>query len=125
MQNHFFLQENYIKKGLSLAQIARLTFSSKSGVQAALKRQGIPLRAPHKNHGKTAQIRYGKRLWGGRIKDHLIEKRVIKAILQFHEQGMTLRDIADTLTNLGIPTKCQAKSWHPEMVKRILAHSKK
>lgn len=109
-----------MEKGLSIAQIGELTVSPKSSVQSALKRFGIPLRRPHKAHGRPAQLPFGKRLWGGRVKDHPIEEKVIRAILKFKEQGMGVRDIARTLNNLGIPTKCQAKSWHPEMVRRIL-----
>ncbi len=35
-------------------------------------------------------------------------------------QGLSLRAIARTLSDLKIPTKLKGKAWHPEMVSRIL-----
>ncbi|MBF0315289.1 MAG: recombinase family protein [Oligoflexia bacterium] len=35
--------------------------------------------------------------------------------------GMTLRKIADKLTERKIPTKCKSEQWHPEMIRRVLS----
>ena len=36
------------------------------------------------------------------------------------ESGMSLRQIADFLSAIGVPTKKRGKKWHPQMIKRIL-----
>src|SRR5665213_1276566 len=58
-KNKFFLHEMCVEKGLSLAQISRKIFSSKSAVLRGLKENGIPLREAHLPHGRTAQPRFG------------------------------------------------------------------
>jgi hypothetical protein len=45
---------------------------------------------------------------------------VIEAIQNMRQNGISLRQIAKFLTNIGVPTKKRGVSWHPEMVKRIL-----
>ena len=54
---------------------------------------------------------------------HLAESRVIKAVDELRSQGLSLRQIAKFLDQIGVPTKCRGKKWHPEMVKRLLAIS--
>ena len=51
----------------------------------------------------------------------MTEVRVIKAVTDMHQQGLSFRRIAKFLDQIGVPTKCRGKAWHPEMVKRILA----
>jgi len=36
------------------------------------------------------------------------------------QSGMTLRQIARFLSEIGVPTKNRGKKWHPEMVNRII-----
>jgi len=45
------------------------------------------------------------------------------AVFDLKGKGMGLRQIARTLTQLGIPTKCRDKAWHPEMVKRVMRNN--
>lgn len=47
---------------------------------------------------------------------HKTEPRVIDAIVKLKAQGLGLRAIARTLSDLKIPTKLQGKAWNPEMV---------
>lgn len=54
--------------------------------------------------------------------DHKIEQRMIEVISQLRDKGLTLRQIAQVLTDMKIATKCRGKAWHPEMVRRILEH---
>ena len=61
---------------------------------------------------------------GGTVVPNMAEKRVIKAIIEMREQGMTLRQVASCLDHIGVPTKKRGKKWHPEMVKRILSKNK-
>lgn len=51
---------------------------------------------------------------------HSGEERVISAVLDMRKQGLGLRQIASFLSKIGVPTKRRGKTWHPEMVKRIL-----
>jgi hypothetical protein len=40
--------------------------------------------------------------------------------MDFRADGLPLREIAQRLTVLNIPTKNGKKKWHPMMVKRII-----
>jgi len=115
-----FVHQKYVVAGLSLAQIAAEIFSSKEAVRASLKRFGIPIRDPHKPHGRPSQPRYGKQIRSGRVSPHLAEQQMIQTIAELRRQGLTLRKIAEILTSIGVPTKKRGKSWHPQMVSRIL-----
>ena len=50
----------------------------------------------------------------------MAEARVVKAITDMRSQGMSLRQIAAVLSQIGVPTKCRGRGWHPQMVARIL-----
>jgi hypothetical protein len=45
------------------------------------------------------------------------EVRVINAIKEMQSQGMTLRQIATILSQVGVPTKQRGQAWYPEMVR--------
>ena len=116
-QDRSFLNQKYVVEELSIDQISKRIFSSKESVRSGLLKATIPLREPHKN---PARIRYGQRKQKGRPVRHLDEERVIMAIKDMRQQGLSLRQIATFLSEIGVPTKHRAKGWHPEMVKRIL-----
>lgn len=116
-----FLHQKYVVEGRSAAQIADEIFSSKSTVLKALKEHQIEIREPHTPHGNPSQCRYGKKKWGGREVDHSVEQKVVKAVIEMKESNMGLRKIAQILTQTGLPTKGSSKTWHPEMVRRILS----
>jgi hypothetical protein len=89
-----------------------------------LKRFDIPVREPHIPHnGRVACPSYGTKLRSGRASPHIAERQMIENIKELRAQGLTLRKLAEILTNMGVPTKMRGKSWHPEMVKRILNRS--
>ena len=44
-----------------------------------------------------------------------------EAVLEMRRQKLSLRQIALFLTKIGAPTKQRGVSWHPQMVKRLLA----
>ena len=119
-RNHDFLRQKYVEEGLSIKQISALTSSSKDAIRNGLLRAGIKLRDHGKPHGRPSQLKYGKRLLRGQEADHKVEQRVIDVIRDLRNQKMTLRKIGQALTQLGIPTKCRGKCWHPEMVRRVL-----
>ena len=115
-----FLHQKYVVEGLSIAQIAAQISSSKEAVRCGLVAAGIPIREAHKPHGRPAQPRFGKRVVAGKTQAHIAETRVVKAVVDMRAQGMTLRQIAAFLSQIGVPTKCRGKGWHPQMVSRIL-----
>lgn len=68
---------------------------------------------------------YGKRLANGEVVDSMSEMRVVKAILDFNNDGMSLRQICRFLESTGVPTKTKKSRWHPTMVNRIISHYRK
>jgi hypothetical protein len=115
-----FLHRKYIQESRSIAEIAVLASSSKMVIRKHLLLQGVVLREPSKPHGRPSNPKYGERLVYGKATAHLGEKRVINAILELRSQGMTLRQVASFLSQMGVPTKERGHRWHPQMVKRIL-----
>ena len=45
---------------------------------------------------------------------------MIRAVIEMKQTGMSLRQIAGFLSEIGVPTKNRGKAWHPQMVTRIL-----
>ncbi len=119
-KNKFFLDQKYSKEGLSIRQIAELTFSSKETIREALIRFEIPLRERGQHHGHPAQVKYGRRLVRGREIIHKTEAKIIDQIQVMSDEGLSLRMIGKTLNQEAIKTKNGSKKWHPEMVRRIL-----
>jgi Recombinase len=119
-KDKIFLTQKYIKEGLSITQIASQIFSSRDAVRRGLIEAEIHLRTPHRPHGHPSQAKFGEKVRKGKAVEHMAEQRVVKAIMDMRRDGMTLRQIAAYLTQIGVPTKCRGKGWHPEMVSRIL-----
>jgi transposase len=116
-----FVHQKYVVEGLSIREIAAEILSSKEAVRNALKRFDIPARDAHiPHHGRLSSPKYGSKLRSGRASPHVAEQQMIETIKALRSQGLTLRKVAEILTSMGVPTKKRGKSWHPEMVKRIL-----
>lgn len=120
LSSEAFLREEYLKKGLSAAQIAKEVASSKTAVFNALRRLKIPIREAHKHHGRASQPRYGKKKVRGKLNPHHREEQVIGIIEDLRREGLSLRKIAEVLTKMKIPTKCRGRKWHPQMIQRVL-----
>ncbi len=114
------IREKYEQEGLSIAQISSQILCSKDAVRHALKAEGVVIREPGKHHGHPSQPKYGDHYRNGKLIRHLGETRVRRTVLEMKEAGLSLRQIAKFLDQIGVPTKCRGKKWHPEMVKRIL-----
>lgn len=115
------LHQKYVVEGLSIRQIADEFLSSREAVRKGLMDDNIPLRASGKPHGRQSQTKYGQRRINGMAASFMKEQKIIVAVRQMREQGLSLRLIAKNLSSMGIPTKCNGVQWHPEMVKRILS----
>jgi transposase len=110
----------YEENGLSLRQIAAKKVHSRSTIQRNLKRTDVRLRAPGHGHGNPSQLRYGFRKVFGKVVQHKGEQQVIAAIKDLRAEGMTMRQIAQRMTVLKIPSKNGKLKWHPMMIKRII-----
>ena len=84
---------------------------------------GISLRPACLPHGRQSQPKYGQRKIKGTVVEYKLEQKIIRAVAQMWEQGLSLRQIAKNLSAIGMPTKCNGKKWHPQMVKRLLAYA--
>lgn len=89
------------------------------GVRSALHELGIKVREKSRPHGRPSQTKFGEKLVAGKLALDAREQRIISAIREMREQGLSLRQIAKTLEIMGMPTKEHGKRWHPEMVRRI------
>lgn len=119
-KNASFLHQKYVIEKRSIAQIAEEIFSSKDAVRGGLRRAGIPIREPRNHHGNPSQPRFGQKVRKGQAVPFQVEQKVIRTVRQLRDQGLTLRAIAKILDEMKVPTKCQGRSWHPEMVSRVL-----
>jgi hypothetical protein len=89
-----------------------------------LKEAGAKVRTPGQAHGNPSQLRFGYRKEAGRVVIHMGEQQVITAIKDLRDDGMNLRQIAQRMTVLRIPSKNRKTKWHPMMVKRIIDSAK-
>jgi hypothetical protein len=118
--NKSFLEQKYLIEGLSIKQIAAEIISSKSTVRKHLINFGIPLREHAQPHGRPSQPRYGQKLIRGNAAPHLSEARTISLVQELRAEKLSLRKIAATLNQRGIPTKNRGERWHAETVSRVL-----
>ena len=114
------IKEKYVDKGLSIRQVADELLCSKEAIRNALTSMKVPLRDQNQHHGRPSQPRYGYHYRNGKLVKHLGESRLIIAVQEMRSEGMSLRKIAQFLDQIGVPTKCRGKAWHPQMVKNIL-----
>lgn len=114
------LHRKYIDEGLSLRQIANQEMSSKESVRSALLRSDVKLRGKSRHHGNPGQLKYGMKRKGQHQSEHKQETRVIYAVRQMRDEGLSFRAIARCLDQMKVPTKNKGRKWHPEMVRRVL-----
>jgi hypothetical protein len=81
-------------------------------------------RAAGQGHGNPSQLRFGYRKVASGVVLHKGEQQIMEAINDFHADGLTLRQIAQRMTTLKIPSKNGKLNWHPMMVKRIIDYHK-
>lgn len=113
------LHHKYYGNGLSLRQISKVTFHSKSTVANCLKKNGFKLRRPCHHHGNPSQLKFGFKKSNKGLEESESEKRVILLIKELKDEGLTYREIAKRMMAFKIPSKNGKKNWHPMMVKRI------
>jgi IS30 family transposase len=116
-----FLHQKYVIEGLSAAQISSEIGSSKSAILTRLRAFGLIIRDKSQHHGHPAQPRYGQKIIKGRVVTHKGEQEVIAWVQELRKEGLTLRQIADLLKAKGILSKRKSMTWHPQMIRRMLA----
>lgn len=62
---------------------------------------------------------YGFRAVDGELEPDPDEQRVLRRLRKWHDQGVTLADMARRLNADGVPSR-QGKLWHPMTIKRVL-----
>lgn len=116
----FFLHQKYVVEGLTPAQIAAETFSSKKTVVSWLHRQKIPL----KPEGKTlSQTPYGFRRVHGRLLESPQEQKTISRLSDLQKQGFSYREMAEIMNSLKIPTRKLSGRWHIKTIHKVLTRS--
>ena len=91
-------------------------------MHSALVRFGIERREAKNTASCVKHLMYGKKMENGKAVDSMSEMRVVKAILGFHDDGMSLRQTCRFLESTGVPTKTKKSRCHPTMVNRIINH---
>ncbi len=115
-----FLTQKYVVEGRSITQIAAENFSSRAAVWAALVEFGIKRKGQGKPGLRPSQLPYGYRRANGLMVPHLGEQRVIALVKKLIADGMSLRQVCEFLSSVGVPTKRHGQCWQPEMVRRMI-----
>lgn len=101
--DEIFLNEKYVKEGLSSKEIATLTFSSRPVITKLLKEYNIPLKiVTRKNTGGHV---YGYRKHRGKSINLKKEQEVIELIKSYRGSGYSYQKIADVLNDNKVQTK--------------------
>lgn len=73
---------------------------------------------------KNRTIPFGYEMKNGEIQPNLIESRAVQTIFESYLQGASLSDIAQRMTEIGIPYHETNLIWNKSMVKRILENAR-
>lgn len=73
---------------------------------------------------KNRTIPFGYEMKNGKIQPNLIESKAVQTIFESYLQGHSLADIAQHMTESGIPYHETSLTWNKNMVKRILENSR-
>ena len=74
-----------------------------------------------KNEKTGGEVPFGYRMEEGRLSEDAAEQKAIRLIRDLREKGYTLRAVCRELEAEGYRTKTGKASWHPQVVKQIIA----
>jgi DNA-binding CsgD family transcriptional regulator len=114
------LYELSATKKLTSSQIAKDLGVSRSTVSKYQKRYGIPGLRVGSNKKRVRGVAFGEKVVCGKVLRVAEEQKVLSAMQLWREQGKTFQEIADTLNELGTPTKSGKSQWHRKTVQQIL-----
>lgn len=114
----------FLDEANSLSQIAERYSVSREYVRKILENAGVTEFDSNRPGYLTGTVPYGWKKQNGALIPHLAEQRVITEMYRLRLCGKSLRMIAQILNSKGVKTK-EGKNWHPQSVKRALAHNPK
>lgn len=116
------LHELTVTKKLTSSKIAKELGVSRSTVSKYQKRYGIPTRKIGSNRKRTRGVAFGEKvLADGKVVRLPEEQKVLSAMQTWRKQGKTFQEIANTLNELGAPTKTGKGKWHRKTIQQLLA----
>ena len=119
-QEASFLQQKYLKEGLSAKEIALASGCSATTIKYYLRSHGIS----KADQGATVHrknLSFGKKIVGHGVVAHKTEAQVIATIKKMYTQeGLYPTAIARILDGMRVPTKQQGKKWDHSVVIAIL-----
>ena len=116
------LHELTVIKKLTSSQIAKELNVSRSTVSKYQKLYGIPTLKIGSNKKRTRGVAFGEKiLASGKVIRLAEEQKVLSAIQMWRGQGKTFQEIADTLNELGTPTKTGEGKWHRKTIHQLLS----
>lgn len=112
--NEVFLREHYIEKGLSAAQIAALSFSSKKTILKYLRHYEIDVRPADSQRN----LIFGQRIQSGSIVANPRTAKLIQKIISERNTGRSYREIADRMNAINLlPSRCS--KWHAASIRKV------
>ena len=112
-----FLRAKYEVEGLSVNQIAALTFSSRSTIVKYLERFSIPFRSEDRQAGV---LPFGKKWRQRRIVLNAQEQVAIEKAKRLRDQGLSYEKIAAVMNAVGIKTRSSGSKWYAKTVRDII-----
>ncbi|MER2510993.1 MAG: recombinase family protein [Nitrosomonas ureae] len=114
----------FLDEANSLSQISERYSVSREYVRKILENSGVTEFDSNRPGYLTGTVPYGWKKQNGALIPHLAEQRVIEEMHRLRLCEKSLRMIAQNLNSKGLKTK-EGKTWHPQSVKRALAHNPK
>lgn len=114
LKNEDFLRQKYLEEGLSLQEIAAETVSSWKTVRRNLLFMNIPLKL--EDRLRKEQNKFGFERVNGQRQTNESEQASLYAIHSLRRQGLTIRQIVDTLNDSGVPCRKHGARWHIKTV---------
>ena len=115
-----FLLENYVEKGLNIAEVAALCFSSRCAVRNGLKKHEIPIKPQEQLLKSKQQLKFGEMRKKRAIVANQRELAAIEKMKQLRDQGFSYWKIADILNTMNIKTKTGCGRWQARSVTKTL-----
>ena len=121
-----FLRQKYETEGLSIRQIAALTFSARATVATQLKAFKMPIRScAQQLKFNKGQLAYGERQAKSGVIEHKGQGDVIGLMVRLRAKDYSYWKIAEELTYRGIPTKNRKEAWSAATVMKICKRAAK
>ena len=115
-----FLLENYVQKGLNIAEVAALCFSTRCAVRNGLTKFDIPIKTQDELLKTKQQLKFGETRRKRQIVANQRELAAIEKMKALRAQGFSYWKIADVLNTMGVRTKTGRGKWQARSVQKTL-----